>query len=161
MLPISQAAASAFANEAPGIQLSVVASGTGGGFQKFCAGDLDLTGASRPITYDEMEACTAKGISYVEVPIAYDGISVVVNRQNTWAECLTIDVLRLIWQPASANNITEWRQVIGSWTAEPLVLFGPGKDSGTFDYFTEAVVGIPGASCPDYTASEDDEVLAR
>ncbi|MEB3278974.1 MAG: PstS family phosphate ABC transporter substrate-binding protein [Lyngbya sp.] len=136
-------------------------SGTGGGFQKFCAGETDINNASRPISRSEMETCKQNNISYIELPVAFDGLTVVVNPQNTWASEITVEELKKIWEPGAQGKITKWNQVRSSWPDRPLVLFGPGTDSGTYDYFTEAIVGKAGASRTDYTASEDDEILAQ
>ncbi|WP_413166452.1 PstS family phosphate ABC transporter substrate-binding protein [Capilliphycus salinus ALCB114379] len=136
-------------------------SGTGGGFQKFCAGETDINNASRPISRSEMETCKQNNIAYIELPVAFDGLTVVVNPQNTWASEITVEELKKIWEPGAQQKITKWNQVRSSWPDRPLVLFGPGTDSGTYDYFTEAIVGKAGASRSDYTASEDDEILAQ
>lgn len=136
-------------------------SGTGGGFEKFCVGATDINSASRPIQTDEMVKCKEAGVVYIELPVAFDGITVVVNSQNNWAKEITIDELEKIWQPQSQGKISNWNQVRTSWPDKPLRLYGPGADSGTYDYFTEAVVGKAGASRSDYVASEDDDLLVQ
>ncbi|MGL5081459.1 MAG: PstS family phosphate ABC transporter substrate-binding protein [Microcoleaceae cyanobacterium] len=136
-------------------------SGTGGGFKKFCSGETDINNASRPILKDEMELCKQNKISYIELPIAFDALTVVVNPQNDWAKEITLAELKQIWEPAAQQKITQWNQVRPSWPSQPLLLFGPGADSGTFDYFTEAVMGQVGKTRSDYVASEDDEILAK
>jgi phosphate transport system substrate-binding protein len=154
--PLSEAAAELFQAENPGVRVTVGTSGTGGGFEKFCAGETDISDASRQIEADETKACEAKGIKYEEVQVANDGLSVVVNPQNTWARCLTVDQLKKIWDKGSKVN--NWNQVDPSFPNEPLKLFGAGTDSGTFDYFTGAINGEEGRSRSDYSATEDDNV---
>lgn len=158
VFPIMERAASDF-QKSGGSRVTVGVSGTGGGFKKFCNGDTDISNASRPITKKEIDACWAKGISFYELPIAYDGLVVVVNPQNTWAKNLSVDELKRIWEPGS--QIRNWSQVRKGFPNVPLKLFGPGPDSGTFDYFTEAINGKSKASRTDYTPSEDDNVLVR
>ena len=136
-------------------------SGTTGGFKKFCAGETDVSGASRPIQQAEMDACRAAGVDFIELPIGYDGLAVVVNIKNTWAQSLTVSELRRMWEPAATKTITSWSQIRNGFPDRPLHLFGPGGDSGTFDYFTQAIVGTQRASRTDYTGSEDDTVLVR
>ncbi|WKX13779.1 PstS family phosphate ABC transporter substrate-binding protein [Streptomyces sp. NL15-2K] len=157
--PLSTAAAQLFQGENPGVRVTVGTSGTGGGFEKFCAGETDISDASRPIDDDEKAACEKDGIAYEELQVANDGLSVVVNKDNDFAECLTVDQLRKIWEPGSKVN--NWNQVDPSFPDEELELFGPGTDSGTFDYFTEAVNGEEGASRTDYSPSEDDNVTVQ
>ncbi len=159
VFPISEAMAEEFMAENPGMQVVVGVSGTGGGFSKFCAGELDITGASRPIKQEEIDACAAAGIEYVEVPVASDALTVVVSQDNTWVNDLTTEQLKMLWEPTAEGTITSWSQVDSSFPDEPITLYGPGTDSGTFDYFTEIIVGEEGASRTDYTASEDDNVL--
>ncbi len=159
--PITEAVAEEFQRAHPGVQVVVGISGTGGGFKKFCAGETDISNASRPIKTAEMEACQKNGIEFIELPIAYDAISVVVNPQNDWVACMKVEELRAIWAPEAQGKITRWNQVNPQWPDAPLNLFGPGTDSGTFDYFTEAIAGKGGASRGDYTASEDDNVLVQ
>ncbi len=156
--PVTEKVAEDF-QKATGIKVTVGISGTGGGFKKFCAGETDVSNASRPILKKEMDACRAKGISYIELPIAYDALTVVVNPANNWATDMTPAELKKIWEPNSTVN--NWREVRSSFPNQPLKLFGPGADSGTFDYFTEAINGKSKASRKDYTASEDDNVLVQ
>jgi len=159
VFPISEAIAEEFLAEAPRVRVTVGVSGTGGGFQKFLAGEIDINDASRPISASEKAEAAASGLQYLEIPIAYDGLSVVVNPQNDWVDYLTVEELQLIWQPGS--TVDSWDDVRAGWPAEPLRLYGAGTDSGTFDYFTEVINGQAGASRPDYTASEDDNVLVQ
>jgi phosphate transport system substrate-binding protein len=159
VFPITEAVAEEFNKVQRNVKVTVGIAGTGGGFQKFCAGETSISDASRPISAAEREACAAKGIEYIEVPVAYDALSVVVNPQNNWATCITIAELKKMWEPPAQGTITAWQQVKGDWPANPLKLFGPGTDSGTFDYFTERVNGKAQSSRGDYTASEDDNVL--
>ncbi|NJN90357.1 MAG: PstS family phosphate ABC transporter substrate-binding protein [Leptolyngbyaceae cyanobacterium SL_5_14] len=142
-------------------QIDVQFSGTSGGFEKFCAGETDINNASRPITTEEIEACEAAGVEYIELPVAYDALTVVVHPENDWAQDITLEELRTLWEPAAEGQITRWNQIRPSWPDVPINLYGAGEDSGTFDYFTEAVVGESGASRSDYTASEDDTVLVQ
>lgn len=142
------------------IQVKTGISGTGGGFKKFCAGETDINDASRPITEDEMKACDRAGIRFYELPIAFDALTVVVNPQNTWANDITVEELKKVWEPAAQGKITNWKQIRPSYPDKPLRLFGPGRDSGTFDYFTEVTVGKDD-SRTDYVASEDDNTLVQ
>ncbi|BAC09716.1 periplasmic phosphate-binding protein of phosphate ABC transporter [Thermosynechococcus vestitus BP-1] len=158
--PLTEAAAEAFQKAEGGkIRVTVGISGTGGGFKKFCRGETDISNASRPILAKEMAACKAAGIQYIELPVAYDALTVVVNPQNTWAKSLTVAELKRIWEPNS--KINNWSQVRQGFPNIPLKLFGAGADSGTFDYFTEAINGKSKVSRKDYTASEDDNVLVQ
>ena len=159
--PITQAAAEAFGQEYPNVKITVGGAGTGDGFQAFCAGETQISDASRPIEPEEQQACADKGIKYIEIPIAYDGISVVVNKQNTFASDITSAELKTLWEPQAENKVTRWNQVRASWPAEPINLYGPGTESGTFDFFTEKINGEEGASRTDYQASENDNVLVR
>ncbi len=161
VFPISEAVGEEFSKAQPRVQVVVGISGTGGGFQKFCRGETDIADASRPIKPKEVEACTQNGIQFIELPVAFDALSVVVNPQNRWVECITVEELKKIWEPQAQGVITRWNQVQPTWPDRPLNLYGPGTDSGTFDYFTEAVVGKEDASRGDYTASEDDNVLVQ
>ncbi|WP_036480251.1 PstS family phosphate ABC transporter substrate-binding protein [Myxosarcina sp. GI1] len=145
--------------EASDIELNV--SGTGGGFAKFCAGETEINNASRPITKAEMDTCKAAGVAYIELPIAFDALTVVVNPNNDWLNEISLKKLSQIWSPEAEQQITRWNQVDSSLPNRPLNLYGPGTDSGTFDYFTEAVVGESGSSRSDYLASEDDDVLVQ
>ncbi|MFD7403722.1 PstS family phosphate ABC transporter substrate-binding protein [Streptomyces sp. NPDC059866] len=157
--PLSTAAAQLFQVENPGVRITVGTSGTGGGFEKFCAGETDISDASRPIDDDEKAACEKNGVRFEEFQVANDGLSVVVNKDNDWAECLTVEQLRKIWEPGSKVN--NWNQVDPKFPDQKLELFGAGTDSGTFDYFTEAVNGEEGASRTDYSPSEDDNVTVQ
>ncbi|MBF2025666.1 MAG: PstS family phosphate ABC transporter substrate-binding protein [Oscillatoriales cyanobacterium C42_A2020_001] len=156
--PITEKIAEGF-QKSTGTKVTVGISGTGGGFKKFCAGDTDISNASRPILKKEMDACRAKGISYIELPVAYDALTVVVNPANNWATNLTPAELKKIWEPGS--TVKNWREVRSGFPNQPMTLFGPGADSGTFDYFTEAINGKSKASRKDFTASEDDNVLVQ
>ena len=157
--PISEAIAEEFLSVAPRVRVTVGVSGTGGGFKKFLSREIDINDASRVIKNSEVEEARANGIDYLEIPVAFDGLSVVVNPNNTWVDYLTVDELRMIWQPGSM--VDSWDDIRPNWPQLPIRLYGPGTDSGTFDYFTEAVNGESGASRPDYTASEDDNVLVQ
>ncbi|MEO3811553.1 PstS family phosphate ABC transporter substrate-binding protein [Sphaerisporangium sp. B11E5] len=157
--PLSTAAAELFAEQNPKVRVTVGTSGTGGGFEKFCNGETDISDASRPIKDEETAACQAKGIAYEEFTVANDALTVVVPKENTWATCLTVDQLKKIWEPGSKVN--SWNQVDPKFPDEPLKLFGAGTDSGTFDYFTDAVNGEEGASRTDYSPSEDDNVTVQ
>jgi phosphate binding protein len=159
--PLSEAAADLFRDVEPGVNVAVGTAGTGGGFKKFCAGETDISDASRPIKDEEAAECKAKGIDYTEVIVANDGLSVVVNPENTWAKCLTVAQLKTMWSPASEGKIKNWNQIDKSFPDQPLTLFGAGTDSGTFDYFTEAINGEEGASRTDYSPSEDDNVTIQ
>lgn len=162
VFPIAEAVAEEFQlAERGAARVTVGLSGTGGGFKKLCRGDTDLANASRPILSEEMTACRASGIEYLELPVAFDAITVVVNPENDWVKSITLEDLKKIWEPAAQGVILRWNQVRPEWPDEPLMLFGPGADSGTFDYFTEAVVGEAKSSRGDYTASEDDNVLVQ
>jgi phosphate transport system substrate-binding protein len=142
-----------------GADVSVGISGTGGGFERFCAGETDISNASRPIRAEEVELCEENGVEYVELQVAIDALTNVVNPQNDWADCLTVEQLHAIWRPGS--TVTNWKQVDPSFPDVPLQLFGAGTDSGTFDYFTEAINGEAGASRTDYSATEDDNVTVQ
>jgi phosphate transport system substrate-binding protein len=160
--PITEAVAEEFQKAKKGaVNVTVGISGTGGGFKKFCRGDIDLSDASRPILKKEMEDCKANGIQYIELPVAYDALTVVVNPQNNWVKSLTVAELKKMWEPGAQGRITSWNQINPQWPDAPLKLYGPGADSGTFDYFTEAVVGKSKSSRGDFTASEDDNVLVQ
>jgi len=157
--PISEAVAEEFLTVAPRVRVTVGVSGTGGGFKKFLAQETDINDASRPIKSSEMLEAEASGIEYLEIPVAYDGLSVVISSNNDFVDYLTVQELQLIWQPGS--TVDSWDDIRPQWPSEPLRLYGPGTDSGTFDYFTETINGESGASRPDYTASEDDNVLVQ
>jgi phosphate transport system substrate-binding protein len=160
--PITEAVAEDFQKlKKNAIKVTVGISGTGGGFKKFCRGETDISNASRPILAKEMDACKETGVQYVELPIAYDALTVVINPQNDWAKTLTIADLKKIWEPGAQGKLKSWKDVNPAFPDVPLKLYGPGADSGTFDYFTEAVVGKAKSSRGDYTASEDDNVLVQ
>ncbi|PZG02638.1 PstS family phosphate ABC transporter substrate-binding protein [Micromonospora deserti] len=157
--PLSEAAATFYGESQSGVNVSVGTSGTGGGFEKFCKGETDISDASRPIKDGEKKACEAAGIKYKELIVANDALTVVVSKENSWADCLTVDQLKKIWEPSS--KVSNWNQVDPKFPNEPLKLFGPGTDSGTFDYFTDEINGEEGASRTDYTASENDNVVVQ
>jgi phosphate transport system substrate-binding protein len=157
--PLTTAAAERFQGENEGIRITVGISGTGGGFERFCNGETDLSNASRPIEDDEKQACADKGIEFIELQVANDALTVVVNPENDWAECLTVAQLKAIWETDS--TIDSWNAVDPQFPDQALSLYGAGTDSGTFDYFTEAIVGEEGASRSDYSATEDDNVTVR
>ncbi|MFD4582321.1 PstS family phosphate ABC transporter substrate-binding protein [Streptomyces sp. NPDC058434] len=157
--PLSTAAAQLFQQQNAGVKVTVGTSGTGGGFEKFCAGETDISDASRPIKDEEKAACEKKGIKYEEFQVANDGLSVVVSKENDFADCLTVEQLRKIWEPGS--KVTNWKQVDPKFPDVKLELFGAGTDSGTFDYFTDAVNGEEGKSRTDYSPSEDDNVTVQ
>jgi phosphate transport system substrate-binding protein len=157
--PISEAVAEEFQIANPGTRVAVGVSGTGGGFKRFCAGETDISNASRPIKESEIEECERNGVRFTEVRVAWDGLSVVTNPSNDFVQCLTTEELERIWEPGS--TIDNWSQVREGFPDKQLKLYGPGTDSGTFDYFTEAIVGEEDASRADYTASEDDNVLVQ
>jgi phosphate transport system substrate-binding protein len=157
VFPISEAVAEEFGAAWPTVRVAVGKSGTGGGFKKFVLGETDINDASRPITENEIRDAAAHGIQFLELPIAYDGISIVVNPRNNWVDHLTLEELRAIWQPGS--TVTNWSDVRPNWPPRPIRLYGAGHDSGTFDYFTEAVMGTSRACRSDFTASEDDNTL--
>jgi len=136
-------------------------SGTGGGFKKFCAGETDISNASRPISSAEMAACKAAGVAYIELPIAFDALTVIVNPANDWLDSISLEELNKIWSPEAEAKVTRWNQVGKNLPDKPLNLYAPGKDSGTYDYFTEAIVGKSGASRTDYLKSEDDDILVQ
>jgi phosphate transport system substrate-binding protein len=157
--PFTTRAAESFQQENPDTNVTVGISGTGGGFERFCADETDLSDASRPIEEDEAKACADAGIEYVEIPVANDALTVIVNSENDWATCITSDELERMWEPGS--KMSTWRDVRTNYPDEPLRLYGPGTDSGTFDFFTGAIVGEEGSSRADYQASEDDNVTVE
>src|SRR5688572_12711601 len=162
VFPIAEAVAEEFGKANPNSRTPTVGiSGTGGGFQKFCRDETDISNASRPIRPAEIEACKMAGVEYIEVPVAYDGLAIVVNPKNTWATTITVEELRKLWAPEAQGKITRWNQVRTSWPDREIRLFGAGVDSGTYDYFTEATVGKEGASRGDFTSSEDDNVIVQ
>jgi phosphate transport system substrate-binding protein len=157
--PLITLTAERFRKQEPKVRVTVGVSGTGGGFERFCRGETDLSNASRPIKDVERELCAKNGIAHFPIQVANDGISVVVNPDNTWAKCLTVEQLKKVWEPGS--KVRSWKDVDPSFPDEKLTLFGAGTDSGTFDYFTDAIVGEEGASRSDYTPSEDDNVTVN
>jgi len=160
--PITEAVAEEYQKAKRGeVKVTVGISGTGGGFKKFCRGETDISDASRPILKKEIDACNEQKIEYIELPVAYDGLAVIVNPKNTWVSSLTVADLKKMWEPAAQGKVTKWNQAKPEWPDASLKLFGPGADSGTFDYFTEAVVGKSKSSRGDFTASEDDNVLVQ
>lgn len=160
VFPVTEAVAEEFMQGAgQGVQVTVASSGTGGGFKRFCSGEVDIANASRPIKDEEKALCAQAGIEFVELPVATDGLAVVVNTANTFVQCLTVDELKRIWQPES--TVRTWADVRQGFPATPIKLYGPGTNSGTFDYFTKEIVGEEDASRSDYTASEDDNVLVQ
>lgn len=159
VFPISEAVAEEFRKVEPGVDVVVGISGTGGGFKKFCNGETDFSDASRPIKDEERDACAANGIEPIEFRVGVDGLSVMVNPENDFVECLTVDELQRIWEPGS--TVDSWNDVRSEWPDQAIALYGPDTDSGTFDYFTEVIVGEEDASRPDYTASADDNVLVQ
>jgi phosphate transport system substrate-binding protein len=162
VFPVTEAVAEEFQIQKRGkVRVTVGISGTGGGFKKFCRGETDVQDASRPILTVEMDECRKAGIKYYELPIAYDALTVAVSPQNKWLNEITVADLKKIWEPASQGKVTRWNQVNPKWPNEPMVLFGAGSDSGTFDYFTEAIVGKAKSSRGDFTGSEDDNVLVQ
>jgi phosphate transport system substrate-binding protein len=160
--PITEAVAEDFQKAKKNeVRVTVGISGTGGGFKKFCRGETDISDASRPITKKEMDDCKAAGVEYIEFPVAYDALTVVISPKNDWAKTMTVAELKAIWEPAAQGKITNWKQVNPAWPDRPLKLYGPGADSGTFEYFTEAINGKSKATRGDFTASEDDNVLVQ
>jgi len=159
--PITEAVAEEFQKANPGVKATIGISGTGGGFKKFCAGETDISDASRPIKPTEVEACAANKIEYIELPIAYDGLAVVVNPKASWVDCMTVAELKKMWEPEAQATVKKWSQVRDGWPDKDLHLFGPGVDSGTYDYFTEAINGKEHASRGDFQSSEDDNVLVQ
>ena len=160
VFPVTEAVAEEFQKANKGLKVTVGISGTGGGFKKFCRGETDISNASRPILQKEMDDCKAAGVEYVELPVAFDALTVVVNPKSALKE-ISIDDLKKMWEPAAQGKVTRWNQVNPAFPDAPLALFGAGADSGTFDYFTEAVTGKSKSSRGDFTASEDDNVLVQ
>ncbi len=159
--PITEGVAEEFQKANKGLKVTVGVSGTGGGFKKFCRDETDIQDASRPILKSEMDLCKAAGVEYYELPVAFDALTVVINPKNTWLKQATVAELKKMWEPAAQGKITRWNQVNPTWPDQPIKLFGAGADSGTFDYFTEAIVGKSKSSRGDFTASEDDNVLVQ
>jgi len=162
LYPITQTVAEKFqASKKGSVKVTVDVSGTGGGFVKFCRGEIDIANASRPIQKNEMRACNKSGVRYVELPVAFDALTVVVNPKNDWSKTMTVVELKRIWEPAAQGKITRWSQVNRGWPDQALKLFSPGPASGSFDYFTQAIIGKARSSRGDFTASEDDNVLVQ
>lgn len=159
--PLIQVASEAFAEQQPQVKVPVGTSGTGGGFEKFCAGETDISNASRPIKDEEKAACEGKGIKFTELTVATDALTVVVPKANTWAKCLTTAQLKKMWEPAADGKVKSWKDVDAKFPDEPLKLYGPGADSGTFDYFTDEINGEEGASRKDYSPSENDNDIVN
>lgn len=159
--PVTEAVAEEFQKANKGLKVTVGVSGTGGGFKKFCRGETDISNASRPILASEIEDCRKAGVEYFELPVAFDALTVVINPRNAWLKQATVAELKKIWEPAAQGKVMRWNQVNPTWPDQPIKLFGAGSDSGTFDYFTEAIVGKAKSSRGDYTASEDDNVLVQ
>ena len=159
--PITEAVAEEFRVEHPDVKVSIGVSGTGGGFKKFARGETQISDASRPIKQKEIDAAKENNIGYLELEVAYDGMAVVINKENDWLASVTVDELKKIWEPGAQNTIMKWNQIRPEWPDEEIHLYGPGTASGTYDYFTEAIVGESGSSRGDYTASEDDNVLVQ
>lgn len=159
--PITEAVAEEFKKVYPDVKVAVALSGTGGGFKKFVRGETDINDASRPISHYEDSVAKANGIEYIELVVAYDGLAVVVNPKNTWCNDIKVEELKKIWEPEAQGKITHWNQIRPEWPNQPLHLYGAGVESGTYDYFTEVIVGKAHSSRGDYTASEDDNVLVQ
>lgn len=159
--PISEAVAEEFLKIHPEVTIAIGESGTGGGFAKFGRGEIAISNASRPITQAEIEQCRKNNIQFIEIPVAYDGMAVVVHPDNDWVDEITVEELKKLWEPAAQGKITHWNQIRPEWPDREIHLYGAGVSSGTFDYFTEAIVGTKKASRGDYTASEDDNVLVQ
>jgi phosphate transport system substrate-binding protein len=161
VFPITEGIAEEFQQAFPGNKVTVGISGTGGGFKKFCRGEIDISDASRPIQTAEIDVCKDNAVQFIELPVAFDGLAVVVNPKNTWVDSITPAELKKIWEPAAQGKIMKWNEIRPNWPDKPIKLFGPGTDSGTFDYFTEIINKKAKASRGDYTASEDDNVLVQ
>jgi phosphate transport system substrate-binding protein len=159
--PITEAVAEEFQKKNPKVRVTVGISGTGGGFKRFCIGETDISDASRPIKLSEVELCLDNKIAYIELPVAFDGLALMVNPKNDWAISMTVKELKKLWEPAAQGKITRWSQIRAGWPDKEIHLFGAGVDSGTYDYFTEAIVGKEHSSRGDFTASEDDNVLVQ
>ncbi len=160
VFPVTEAVSEEFQTAKKGaVQITVGISGTGGGFKKFCRGETDVQNASRPILEKEMEECRKTNVKYFELPVGFDAIAIVVNPKNDWLKSITVDELKAMWQPEAQGKLKTWKQVNPAWPDQELKLYGAGADSGTFDYFTEAVTGKSKSSRGDYTASEDDNTL--
>ena len=159
--PLTAAAGELFSEENSDVNVSVATSGTGGGFEKFCAGETSISNASRPIKDEEKAICDEKGIEFTELRIATDALTVVTSKENDFVTCLTTDELKKMWEPGAEDKVTTWKQINSKFPAEKIELYGPGTDSGTFDYFTDVINGEEGASRSDYNASEDDNVIVK
>lgn len=159
--PLTEAIVQIVEPMAPNLRASLGVSGTGGGFEKFCQGEIDISAASRPIKETEFATCQERGIELVELPIAFDGLTVVVHPDNHWASCMTVDELRRLWEPEAEESIVHWSHLRNDWPGRPITLYAPGKNSGTFDYFTKSVIGSEGVSRGDFVGSEDDYLLAQ
>lgn len=161
LYPLTRAVADEFMKANRRFAVDVKSSGTGTGLEHFCAGEADVADASRPINTKEQDTCRAKTIEFVELPVAHDGITVIVHPSNTWAKAMTVIELKKLWEPDAEKKVTKWNQVRADWPDRDIRLFGPGRESGTFDYFTDAIVGQAGSSRTDYTASADDEQIVK
>lgn len=161
VFPITEAVAEEFGKASGGTKVMVGISGTGGGFKRFCRGETDISDASRPIKSKEVDTCRENSVDFIELPVAFDGLAVMVNKENTWVDHLTVAELKKIWEPSAQGKVTKWSQVRDGFPEVEIRLFGPGTDSGTFDYFTEVINGKGGSSRGDFTASEDDNVLVE
>ena len=161
LYPVTEAVAEEFQKANKGVKVTVGISGTGGGFKKFCRGEIDISNASRPILAGEMKIASENKIEYIELPVCFDALTVVINKSNTWATSMSVEELKKLWEPGAQGKITKWNQIRPEWPDQKISLYGAGADSGTFDYFTEAVNGKAKASRGDYTASEDDNTLVR
>ncbi|MGZ8454632.1 MAG: PstS family phosphate ABC transporter substrate-binding protein [Candidatus Binatia bacterium] len=162
VFPVTEAVAEEFQKSKKGkVKVTVGIAGTGGGFKKFCRGETDVSNASRPILKSEIEDCKKSNVQFIELPVAYDALTVIVNPKNDWVKSINVPDLKKMWEPAAQGKVSSWNQVRSEWPNNPLKLFGPGADSGTFDYFTEAIVGKAKSSRGDFTASEDDNVLVQ
>lgn len=159
--PVTEAIAEEYRKKAPDVRVTIGVSGTGGGFKKFVRGDIDINDASRSIKPSEKKICEENNIDYVELSVAYDGLAVIVNPENEWVENISVKELKMIWEPDAQGKITKWSHIREEWPDEEIHLYGPGVASGTYDYFTKAIVGESGASRGDFTASEDDNVLVQ
>jgi len=159
--PISSTVAEAFKKDNPSARLEVAFSGTSKGFERFCKGETDIQDASRPIEAPEIAACRGADVGYIELPVAHDGLTIVVHPSNTWATSVTVAELKALWEPAAQGKVTKWSQIRKGWPDRAIALYGPGAQSGTFDFFTHAINGKERASRTDYTASEDDEVIVK
>jgi len=161
VFPITEAVAEEYRAVQPDVKVTIGVSGTGGGFKKFARKETDISDASRPIKDKEIKLCEEAGIKYQELTVAYDGLAVIINPENDWAETITVAELKKIWEPAAQETITKWNQIRPEWPNETIELYGPGLASGTYDYFTEAIIGESGASRGDFNASEDDNILVK